>query len=139
MSEQAFGAPGLPPTWGNARKQAIGTALSERSRVWFTIADGVLTEVYHPTIDCPNQRDLQLLITDDGELFHEERRDLEHSIEWIEDGIPAFRIVSSDPQGRYRLIKTICTDPEADCVTMRVQYEPLVEAAMHYQIGRAHV
>ncbi len=134
MSELPFGQPGLPSTWASARKQAVGTALSERSRVWFTIADGVLTEVYHPTIDCPNQRDLQLLITNGGELFHEERRDLEHSVGWIEDGIPAFRIVSRDPQGRYRLIKTVCTDPDADCVLVRVHFEPLVEAARHYRL-----
>jgi len=39
MSEPAFGTPGLPPTWASARKQAVGTALSDRSRVWFTVAD----------------------------------------------------------------------------------------------------
>jgi len=59
--------PGLPATWASARKQAVGTALSERSRVWFSVADGVLSEVYYPTIDCPSQRDLQLLITDGGQ------------------------------------------------------------------------
>jgi len=67
-------------------------------------------------------------------LFHEERRDLIHEIEWLEEGIPAYRVVSSDPQGRYRLIKTVCTDPEANCVMVRVQYEPLVEAAGHYRL-----
>lgn len=131
---QAFGAPGLPATWASARKQAVGTALGEHSRVWFTVAEGVLTEVYYPNVDCPNQRDLQLLITDGGELFHEERRDLLHEIEWLEDGIPAFRIVSRDPAGRYRLVKTICTDPEADCVLVHVAFEPLVEAARHYRL-----
>lgn len=74
MTELAFGAPGLPATWATARKQAVGTALSERSRVWFTVAEGVLTEVYYPSVDCPNQRDLQLLITDGGELFQVARR-----------------------------------------------------------------
>ena len=133
MSE-AFGAPGMLPTWASARKQAVGTALSPRSHVWFTIAEGVLTEVYYPSVDCPNQRDLQFLVTDGGELFHEERRDLLHEIEWLEEGIPAFRITSRDPKGRYRLIKTVCTDPKADCVMMRVQYEPLVDAARHYRL-----
>ncbi|MDP3008198.1 hypothetical protein [Methylotenera mobilis] len=60
MSELPFGQPGLHSAWASARKQVVGTALSERSRVWFTVAYGVLTEVYHPKIDCPNQRDLAL-------------------------------------------------------------------------------
>ena len=131
---QAFGAPGLPATWASARKQTVGTALGEHSRVWFTVAEGVLTEVYYPNVDCPNQRDLQLLITDGGELIHEERRDLLHEIEWIEDGVPAFRIVSRDPAGRYRLVKTICTDPEADGALVQVAFEPLVEAARRYRL-----
>lgn len=91
-------------------------------------------EVYYPSIDCPNQRDLQLLITDGGELFHEERRDLVHEIEWIEEGIPAFRIVGRDPAGRYQLVKEVCADPETDSVLMRVHYEPLTEAAAHYRL-----
>ncbi len=131
---EAFGAPGSPPTWASARKQAVGTALDPRSHVWFTIAEGVLTEVYHPSVDCPNQRDLQLLVTDGEELFHEERRDLLHEIAWLEEGVPAFRITSRDPQGRYRLTKTVCTDPEADCLLLRVRYEPLVEAARRYRL-----
>lgn len=134
MSEHAFGAPGLPATWASARKQAVGTALGERSRVWFTIAEGILTEVYYPTVDCPNQRDLQLLITDGSELFHEERRDLIHEVEWLEEGIPAFRITSRDPAGRYRLVKEVCADPEADAVLERVHFEPLVDAARQYRL-----
>ncbi|HDP90185.1 MAG TPA: glucan 1,4-alpha-glucosidase [Thioalkalivibrio sp.] len=134
MSEAAFGRPGLPATWSSARKQAVGTALSTRSRVWFTVGNGVLTEVYWPTVDCPNQRDLQLLITDGGELFHEERRDLEHRVEWLEDGVPAIRVTSDDPAGRYRLVKTLCTDPEADCIMMRVRFEPRVAAAEQYRL-----
>lgn len=76
MSGQARGAAGRPATWAGARKQAVGTVLSGRSRAWSTTAEGVLTEVYDPNVDCPNQRDLQLLITGGGGLFHEARRDM---------------------------------------------------------------
>jgi glucoamylase len=134
MNELAFGQPGVPAVWASARKQAVGAALSERSRVWFTIAEGVLTEVYHPSVDCPNQRDLQLLMTDGGELLHEERRDLVHEVEWIEEGTPAFRIVSCDPAGRYRIVKTVCADLAADCVLERIRFEPLVEPARRYRL-----
>jgi glucoamylase len=49
MSREAFGRPGLSPAWSRASKQGVGTSLSDRSRVWFTIAGGVVTEVYYPT------------------------------------------------------------------------------------------
>ncbi|HEY2384373.1 MAG TPA: hypothetical protein VGK48_24620, partial [Terriglobia bacterium] len=47
----AFGKPGTEPRWTHANKQAVGTAYSDGSRVWFTIFRGVLTETYYPTVD----------------------------------------------------------------------------------------
>ena len=62
----APGAPGKDAHWPSAAKQGFGTANDIRSKVWFTLADGVMTEVYYPTIDVPNVQMLQLLIVDSG-------------------------------------------------------------------------
>ncbi|MEC4683574.1 MAG: glycoside hydrolase family 15 protein [Nitrospirota bacterium] len=121
---EPFGGPGLPSNWSSARKQGVGTALSSRSRVWFTIGEGVLGEVYFPSVDTPVQRDLQILVSDGKTFVHEDRRDFTHSVEWVEDGVPAFRIASTDPTCRYRLIKTICTDPRRNALLMDFRLEP---------------
>jgi GH15 family glucan-1,4-alpha-glucosidase len=42
--------------------------------VWFTFWNGIVTEVYYPTVDRPQLRDLQYLITDGKSFFHEEKR-----------------------------------------------------------------
>ena len=42
----------------------------------FTLAAGIVSEVYYPTIDRPQIRDLQFLITDGKTFFHDERRHL---------------------------------------------------------------
>jgi Glucodextranase, domain N len=34
-----------------ARKDCVGTARNRTSKVWFTVADGVLSDVYYPTND----------------------------------------------------------------------------------------
>jgi GH15 family glucan-1,4-alpha-glucosidase len=68
----AFGWPGLEPRWTQANKDGVGTAYATDSRVWYTIGDGILTEIYYPTIDSPQTRDLQYLITD-GKRFVTER------------------------------------------------------------------
>ncbi|MFQ5517985.1 MAG: hypothetical protein ACE5E8_10485, partial [Acidimicrobiia bacterium] len=60
----AFGRPGIEPRWTSGAKDAVGTALSAGSHVWFSVARGILTEIYWPTIDRPQVRDLQFLITD---------------------------------------------------------------------------
>ena len=58
---EAFGAPGLEPRWTSSVKDAVGTAYSASSRVWFTCSHGILNEIYHPTIDSAQVRDMEFL------------------------------------------------------------------------------
>jgi glucoamylase len=60
----------------------VGTAYSDLSRVWFTISKGILNEVYYPTVDRPQIRDLQYLITD-GETFVRDERHLNNTHECL--------------------------------------------------------
>jgi glucoamylase len=41
----AFGAPGIEPRWTRSDKEAVGTAYSADSRVWFTLSAGIVNEV----------------------------------------------------------------------------------------------
>ena len=70
----AFGAPGVEPRWTSSEKDAVSTAYAASSRVWFTVSHGTLNEIYYPTIDRPQTRDMELLFTDGETFFHEEKR-----------------------------------------------------------------
>src|SRR5260370_16033655 len=105
------GAPGCVPRWRRSAKDGVCTAYSSVSRVWFTVSAGILNEIYYPTIDQPQVRDLQFLITDGETFFHEERRHLESTTEYIDKNGLGVRIVSHSPDGRYRLTKEVITDP----------------------------
>jgi glucoamylase len=83
-ADGAFGAPGAEPRWTHSTKEGIGTAYHTSCRLWFTISHGIINEIYYPHVDQPNTRDLQFLITDGETFCHEERRDLEHTIEYPE-------------------------------------------------------
>ena len=119
----APGAPGADPLWSRSAKDGVGTAYHTGCRVWFTLARGIITEVYCPTVDTPNTRDLQLLITDGETFVHEEKRDLQHHTEIPEQGTLLYRITNTAPQGRYRLIKEVLTDPHSSVLLMRVRLE----------------
>ena len=60
----APGAPGAPSYFDLARKDCVGTAATQGSKVWYTVADGVLSDVYEPTIDNTNVSTLQYVVTD---------------------------------------------------------------------------
>ena len=62
-TNSAFGAPGDEARWTGAAKDGVGTAHSFGGRVWFTIGRGILTEVYYPTVDRPQLRDLEFLFS----------------------------------------------------------------------------
>lgn len=120
---EAFGAPGLEPRWTSSVKDAIGTAYSASSRVWFTCSHGILNEIYHPTIDRAQMRDMEFLITDGETFFHEEKRDLKHRFEYIDAEALGVRYINSDPEGRYRLVKEIICDPHQPVVLQHVRVE----------------
>ena len=63
VGAEAFGKPGIEPRWTHSNKDGVGTAYCASSHLWFTVRNGIVTEVYYPTIDRPQLRDLQYLMT----------------------------------------------------------------------------
>ncbi len=109
-SINAFGAPGIPPKWTRGNKDGIGTSYSADSKIWFTVWRGTLTELYYPTVDRPQLRDMEYLVSDGSTFFHEEKRQLNTEVERLERRDLGYRVVSSDPAGRYRIRKEIISD-----------------------------
>ncbi len=117
----AFGAPGVEPRWTSSRKDAVSTAYSASSQVWFTVSHGTLNEVYFPTIDRPQMRDMELLFTDEETFFHEEKRSLEYDFHYIDPDTPAVRVSAPDLDGRYTVTKEFIADPHHPVVLMQVK------------------
>ncbi|MCG3117744.1 MAG: glycoside hydrolase family 15 protein [Candidatus Manganitrophus sp. SA1] len=120
---EAFGGPGMPPRWTRSEKEGIGTAYHTASRVWFTLSHGILNEVYFPTVDRPQIRDMEFLISDGESFFHEEKRDLATELSYLDDHSLGYRIVKSDPQGRYRIVKEVIADPYLPCVLIQTELQ----------------
>lgn len=122
---EAPGWPGGTSRWTSSAKSGVGTALSPLSRVWFTISHGILNEVYHPRVDQACTRDLGLIVTDGISFFAEEKRDCTFVVETLEDGVPAFLLISTHTGGRFRIVKRIITDPRSDTVLQHIRLEDL--------------
>jgi glucoamylase len=124
---EAFGGPGLQPRWTSSVKDAVCTAYAASSRIWFTCSHGILNEIYHPTIDHAQVRDMEFLISDGETFVHEEKRDLESTFEYIDHEALGVRYVSCDPDGRYTLTKEIICDPHHGVVLQHVRLEGRAE------------
>ncbi|MFN8439698.1 MAG: glucan 1,4-alpha-glucosidase [Caldilineaceae bacterium] len=130
----AFGAPGIDPRWTTSAKSGVGTALSDSSRVWFTLSHGILDEVYYPRIDHASIRDLGLLVTNGSDFFSEEKRHTEHQVETLAPGIPAYRLSNTCTQGRYHIEKIVLCDPQRDTVLQRIRFQPQLGHLEDYQL-----
>jgi len=138
----AFGAPGVSPRWTSSRKDAVSTAYSASSRVWFTISHGTLNEIYYPTIDRPQTRDMELLFTDGETFFHEEKRNIKYDFHRVDRDAPAVRVMGSDPQGRYTVTKEFIADPHHSVVLMNVKItgdESVLERMRCYALLAPHL
>lgn len=113
---EAFGRPGIEPRWTHGGKDGVGTAYAASSRIWFTVWNGIITEVYYPTVDRAQIRDFQFLVTDGESFFHEEKRHLRSMMKRPSGHALEYHITNSDPDGRYAIAKEIITDPHLPCV-----------------------
>ena len=119
---EAPGAPGGPPRWAHGMKTGTGTSRSDTSLVWFTIGRGVLNELFYPRIDSPCIRDACFVVTARDGFFSDERTDTHYSVGWLEDGVPAFRVVTTCRSGRYRFEKTIVADDRLNTVLQQSKF-----------------
>ena len=124
-NRNASGALGIEPRWTSSAKDGIGTAYHTSSRLWFTLSHGIVNEVYFPHVDTPNTRDLQFLITDGETFCHEEKRDLDHAIEYPEQNVLLYRLTNSERGGRYRIVKEIIVEPHSSVLLIQTRLEIL--------------
>ncbi|MHB8742758.1 MAG: glycoside hydrolase family 15 protein [Sulfuricaulis sp.] len=103
------------PTWAIAAKDAVGTSLST-SRLWFTVAQGIITEVYYPRLDIPQLKDMGFIVSDGAGFWVELRRLNNYAVAWQDDAIPAITITHH--HARFTLTLKICTDPERDVLLL---------------------
>jgi glucoamylase len=115
---QAPGGPGSLSRFDLARKDCVGTAATPTSKVWFTVADGVLSDVYEPYIDNTNVHTLQYVVTDGHSFTDLQSRDLTYRVSADPSGMECTVVATSAAHG-YTLTTRYLTDPARDSVVMR--------------------
>jgi glucoamylase len=118
---EAFGAPGIEPRWTSSQKDGVGSAYSASSLVWFTLSHGILNEIYYPTVDRPQVRDMEFLLTDGETFVHEEKRDLEWKCRPVDAHSLGYRLVGEAPGGLYRIEKSVIADPHQPTVLVHAK------------------
>src|SRR4051794_10887821 len=141
----AAGAAGAPPAaapdgpgslshFDQARKDCLGTARNSTSKVWFTVANGVLSDVYYPTIDNTNNETLQFIVTDGTTFTDLQTRDMTYTATPLDATGMACRVTSSAKSGRYTLTTDFFTDPSRNSVVIKTNLKAANRDDTPYQL-----
>ena len=133
----APGGPGAASYFDLARKDCLGTAVGTASKVWYTVADGVLSDVYEPTIDNTNVSTLQFIVTDGATFSDLQTRDMTYTVAADPSGMEC-TVTSSDTKHGFQLVTKYITDPARDTVLMQTHLEDL-PGSQHEAGGVARV
>jgi glucoamylase len=124
-SGEAPGAPGGGSSWTTGDKTALGTATPAASKVWFTVAKGVTSEVFYPRTDVPDVQDLQYVVTDGSTFTDLERDATTHAVTMPDEKAPEYTVTNTATSGRYRLTETYVTDPARSTLLVRTRFQSL--------------
>lgn len=152
-SSVAPGAPGDKPYWAYSGKTGIGTSYeaylngqySDKaqtgavSKVWFSLAQGIITETMFGLIHQAQLKEMQFIVTGDN-FVATELDDTSSQIEYLhldEQGRPtslAYRVVNTDKQGRFRIEKHIFTDPNDQTLFVRTTLTSLTGETLNLYV-----
>ncbi|HET7013444.1 MAG TPA: glycoside hydrolase family 15 protein [Streptosporangiaceae bacterium] len=118
ISQEAGGAPGVASHYDLARKDCVGTAASRRSKVWYTVADGELSDTYAPTIDNTDVKSLDPIVTGPG-FTALQPRDLTYTVAPLDSTGMACQVTAHDAAHDFNIVTDFITDPSARAVVMR--------------------
>ena len=136
----APGAPGAATTWSSAAKTGAGAAYEAYvdgqyrdggptgsvSRVWFSLADGVLTETMYGLIHEAQIKALRFAVMS-GDGLNVEGTDTVSRTEYLHIDAagrplsPAYRVITEDPAHEFEIEKRIFTDPDSNALILRVK------------------
>jgi glucoamylase len=122
--------------WGPGHKMAFGAAPGPHSRVWYTLAQGNLSEVFFPALDHVALHELRFFASAPGAPPVDDATDGDHRITWLAPGTPAFSVDSTHHE--YRLTKEVVSDPDQNAVVISGTFTPELPDVRLYMQASAH-
>jgi glucoamylase len=125
------GAPPGTPGWPGAlsyfdlaRKDCLGTSRTTQSKVWYTVANGLLSDVSYPTIDNTNVKTLQFIVTDGSTFTDLQDRDMTSTVQVLGSSGMVCRVTSTAKSGAYKLVTDYVTDPARNTLLISTKLSP---------------
>ena len=120
----APGGPGAQSYLDLARKDCFGTARNTTSKAWYSVADGVLSDTFSPTIEQSNVSTVQYIVTDGHSFSDLQQRNMTYRVSSPDPSGMVCEITSTDDAHHFKLVTDYLTDPARSSVIMHTALEP---------------
>jgi glucoamylase len=121
----APGAPGANATWNESNLQAFADSLGSASKVWYTLGNGELENVFYPETDTPDTSGLQYIVTDGSTFTNAETANTSHVISLVDPTSLTWQQVNTATNGDYTITKTYVADPSRSVVLIQTTFDNL--------------
>jgi len=123
----ASDGPGDTAAWTTGNKVAVGTSAETSNKVWFTVANGITSEVFYPRLDVANMQDMQYIVTDGSTFVDLERDATIHMISMPEEKALEYTVTNTDKRTtpKYKITNTYITDPARNTLLIRTRFQSL--------------
>jgi glucoamylase len=123
LAATASGGPGSTPYWNeDGQVQGFATALSSTSKVWYTLADGELQNVYSPETDEPDTYGLQYYVTDGSTFADSEGANTAHAISLADPTSLTWTQTNTATNGDFTITKTYVADPARSVILVNTTF-----------------
>ena len=126
-TSSATDGPGALSHFDLARKDCLGTARNTTSKVWYTVAGGLLSDVYYPTIDNTNVETLQYVVTDGSTFTDLQSRDMTYTVQSLDASGMECRVVETAKSGQYQIVTDYLTDTDRNALVLDITLKSLVK------------
>ncbi len=121
----APGAPGANATWNEANLQGFADSLGSASKVWYTLGNGELENIFYPQTDTPSTFGLQYIVTDGSTFTTAETAGTSHAISLADPTSLVWQQVNTATNGDYKITKTYVADPSRSVVLVQTTFDNL--------------
>jgi glucoamylase len=129
IANNAPNPPGFPSVWSPSAKDFLGTSVSDACPVYFTGAQGMLTEVFYPSPDRVQNIDMEFLVEDTartaGPNDAEEKLQTLQSVTLVDKRALVWQAATIANNGAWKITRTIFTDPSRPTLVERVVFQVL--------------
>ncbi len=158
VAQVAPGAPGETPFWAYSGKNGIGTSYEAYvdgaysddastgtvSKVWFSLAEGVITETMYGLIHQAQLKDMQFVVKG-NDFIATEKDDMDYEVDYLskdDSGRPdalAYKVTMTDKQGRFSLEKHIFTDASGQALFVRAVFNTKRDDLNAYVVANPYI